>query len=785
MYPIPEKYSKKKSDGDDLDVDVLRKTSLSSDLSKDSYKEHFHNLLWLEEVQAKRDLQKSNLYDVRLLKLENKKGAARYLLRNKDKSNSIQIGARILLKARDLGNKCFVAIVKDIDNTYITLKVLRLRGLQYDLCDTRFDVVFLLSRLTFVNMHAAVEQFTISKIFPQESNDDTICSRIDRFFNQGVKMNMGQRTAVECIVAGTSGAAPFLLHGPPGTGKTVTIVEAILQLVIKNGSNRILVCAHSNTAVDNVACLLLKYTKIISQDPKKAFLRINSACRTSPPECLKDVSSSGKVAKMGRYRILLCTLNLASNFDLKFITHTIIDEAAQATEPSCLIPKSEKLILSGDFKQLGPVVVSDAAKKFGLGISLMERLKKTCPLYAENNNKYIVMLKNNYRSDADIIKLPNLLFYDGQLKAMAETDLISRTNILYEDEPCRAIVFHGVLSTEKKVGDPPRKRSPNWQMSEKMLLVDLVAEHFSVVENKRTDAVTMKQKNAEWVKISEEFNSQTTFGYRTAENVKAQWESLKKSTKKESSAERQSLFQTGGGPSKPKLEDNPLYRKIFALISTTVVGLVNEYDSDNMSNNHFINEEIPSNTLASTKVPDVTDIFVAAPIYSMSMPLSMDIDTSGQNDDKPQGETADWGDYTPKLLQTPKSASTGSDYSNIDELMYIKKYVKKLIITHGVEEEDIGIIATYSSQVALIKEWVQKNHLKIDVETVDAFQGQEKRVILISTVRGKGKQTTNVKLGFITDAKALQIRCKQNHLRDQLSWRHGNRTQSGDGVRES
>ncbi|CAG4932142.1 unnamed protein product [Parnassius apollo] len=111
----------------------------------------------------------------------------------------------------------------------------------------------------------------------------------------------------------------------------------------------------------------------------------------------------------------------------------------------------------------------------------------------------------------------------------------------------------------------------------------------------------MKQKNAEWVKISEEFNSQTTFGYRTAENVKAQWESLKKSTEKESSAERQSLIQIGGGPAKPKLEDNPLYRKILAMISTTVVGLVNEYDSDNMSNNHVIIEEIPSNTLASTK----------------------------------------------------------------------------------------------------------------------------------------------------------------------------------------
>ncbi|CAK1590356.1 unnamed protein product [Parnassius mnemosyne] len=132
---------------------------------------------------------------------------------------------------------------------------------------------------------------------------------------------------------------------------------------------------------------------------------------------------------------------------------------------------------------------------------------------------------------------------------------------------------------------------------------------------------------------------------------------MKKSTKKESSAARQSLIQTGGGPAKPKLEDSPFHSKILALISTAVVGLVNEYDSDNMSNNHVI-EEIPSNTLASTKVPDVTDIFIPTPIYakSMTMPLSMDIDTSIQNDDKSQGDTADWGDYTPKLLQTPKSA---------------------------------------------------------------------------------------------------------------------------------
>ncbi|CAG4995246.1 unnamed protein product [Parnassius apollo] len=61
-------------------------------------------------------------------------------------------------------------------------------------------------------------------------------------------------------------------------------------------------------------------------------------------------------------------------------------------------------------------------------------------------------------------------------------------------------------------------------------------------------------------------------------------------------------------------------------------------------------------------LPDETDIFVPAPIYSksMTMPLSIDVDTSVQNDDKSQGDTADWGDYTPKLLQTPKSAPLGA-----------------------------------------------------------------------------------------------------------------------------
>lgn len=90
-----------------------------------------------------------------------------------------------------------------------------------------------------------------------------------------------------------------------------------------------------------------------------------------------------------------------------------------------------------------------------------------------------------------------------------------------------------------------RKRSPNWLASEKHLLLDIVEKHFSVIENKKTDAVTMKQKTTEWVTMSHEYNSQTIQCSRTAENLKAQWESMKKAVKKETSNIRMHMIQTG------------------------------------------------------------------------------------------------------------------------------------------------------------------------------------------------------------------------------------------------
>ncbi|XP_045510836.1 myb/SANT-like DNA-binding domain-containing protein 3 isoform X2 [Colias croceus] len=121
-----------------------------------------------------------------------------------------------------------------------------------------------------------------------------------------------------------------------------------------------------------------------------------------------------------------------------------------------------------------------------------------------------------------------------------------------------------------------RKRSPNWYMSEKMLLVELVNDHYDIVESKRTDTASMKQKNAGWVKISEEYNSQTNLVHRTAENLKSQWEVLKKFTKR---TIRLSMTQTEDGPAKPECSD-PLFNRIMAMVSPEGFEHVNVNDTD-------------------------------------------------------------------------------------------------------------------------------------------------------------------------------------------------------------
>ena len=247
------------------------------------------------------------------------------------------------------------------------------------------------------------------------------------------------------------------LHGPPGTGKTFTICKLLKQL-IQNKESKILVCAPTNTAVDNI----LKKFANDNEDLKESLIRVGNADRISKDtkdfefESLvdeihalhvKDVQK--KNITKGFYKSLrtivlyeenkpitepikknTISTKLLETVKIVFSTLTgtsripndtcftvlITDEAGQATDLSLLVPirrlDCERMILCGDHKQLGAFCGSEITKKMGNDISLLERLF----LYHKNVDSIVVSLKMQYRMGHDIVKLPNLLFYEGKLE---------------------------------------------------------------------------------------------------------------------------------------------------------------------------------------------------------------------------------------------------------------------------------------------------------------------------------------------------------------------------------
>ncbi|XP_063539348.1 RNA helicase Mov10l1-like [Cydia strobilella] len=450
-----------------------------------NYIQFFHNLLWYEETVIGANLKNYNMSGVTLRRSLSGKSYSLLVPGLAEKRPSLMLGDLVYVRPHNKTEVMYEAIITDIQDNYaqfsqISAKFHKLYILYKN--DAKFDIRFCMSRMPLERMHVAVDdmrrEHMLTKTFPKGNERVPPIKRITNFYNPLIANNPEQHAVVEHIVAGSSGTAPYLLHGPPGTGKTVTIVEAILQLA-KSRNNRILVCTDSNMAADHVATLLIKYA---DKFPEEEFLlRANSEFRvweTMPPilgpysnGTSRDTWNRVSIAKFMTYSIVITTLVHAAKFakELKrkkherVTTHVFIDEAAQASEPASLVPQcgllqpGGALVLAGDPQQLGPVVISREASKLGLGVSLMERLKRHCTLYSDERRdpNYIMMLKKNFRSHRDILSIPDELFYHGQLEAMAPVDNISSVDILGERTSSRAIVFYGVAAQEQRIGKSP------------------------------------------------------------------------------------------------------------------------------------------------------------------------------------------------------------------------------------------------------------------------------------------------------------------------------------------
>lgn len=307
-----------------------------------------------------------------------------------------------------------------------------------------------------------------------------------RIFNPSVANNEAQRNAVLRIVEGEARAVPYILFGPPGTGKTTTVVEAVLQcnrLSGKSGSFRCLVCAPTNTAAD-LLCSRIGKTKI----DKLRMLRMMAYSRSVkevPADVLgfsnysepMGVFSTPNVDEILSKSIVVATLSTAGkltnigvprgHFDL-----ILIDESGQALEPEAVAPVATlldpdgQLVLAGDPKQLGPVIHNMHAKEHGLATSLLERLM-TRPLYhRDDNGKYnplvLTKLVQSFRSHEELLQLPNELFYDGDMECCASKELRYHCcGPEYNQEPLdtkgHPMIFHGIAGKDEREGN-----SPSW-----------------------------------------------------------------------------------------------------------------------------------------------------------------------------------------------------------------------------------------------------------------------------------------------------------------------------------
>ncbi|XP_023164887.2 putative helicase mov-10-B.1 [Drosophila hydei] len=326
--------------------------------------------------------------------------------------------------------------------------------------NTNFDVIFRSPRIPFRVMYLALNRFTSDPktrryLFPHV-NTPKISSNSGRLslINADIQSNPEQLEAIQQIVAGPNPEVPYILFGPPGTGKTTTIVEAILQVYL-TGRGRILVSIGSNAACDVITLKLIQHIEKDKrlqslQSGESGLLRLISATqfkkhvKSIHPAVLKysnyeenrrkkTKSRTGlKKIDLAKYKIVVATLCLsglrAARSLVKF-THIFIDEAASVSEPETLLAiagiKNDNchVILSGDHQQLGPVVKSKRAKSLGLDHSAMERLLLHKMYEVNEKGQYDrtvqSRLRRSYRAHPEIIGLYNKLFYNGNLIPMA------------------------------------------------------------------------------------------------------------------------------------------------------------------------------------------------------------------------------------------------------------------------------------------------------------------------------------------------------------------------------
>ena len=309
----------------------------------------------------------------------------------------------------------------------------------------------------------------------------------------GKNLNESQSKAVDKILSANELA---IVHGPPGTGKTTTLIQAIKAL-IKQENQKILVVAPSNTAVDLLSEKLseeglnvlrvgnparvserlqrltleakmaehdyLKETKRLKKQAmefknmahkyKKSFGKSERDQRKAlfdeAHKIMKEVGNTEQYIIddiVSKTQVITATLVGANHYTIRNLEYNtvVIDEAGQALEPACWIPilKAKKVILAGDHCQLSPTIKSNEAAKNGLNKTLLEKCIELHP-------EAVTLLEEQYRMNSTIMEYSSSVFYEDKLKAH---ESVANSLLFENDSPLLFIDTAGCGFEEKLEG---------------------------------------------------------------------------------------------------------------------------------------------------------------------------------------------------------------------------------------------------------------------------------------------------------------------------------------------
>ncbi|RXG72080.1 putative helicase mov-10-B.1 [Armadillidium vulgare] len=441
--------------------------NISPNVSLVNYQNFFKTLLWLEELQHELDVQFYKKVGITLNFPERDRVTGLLLVEFYDPGLAenrpcLMRNDRVFVcLTEEAKNKkkpqWYEGVVHYVKNQSVALGFDQERfALKFD-NKTKFNLDFTINRFNFRVCHRAVDLCMTNESFrrllfpPRRKQRRTQNFINDMYYLPDIILydtkilnNYEQIQSIQHILSRQPYNYPYIIFGPPGTGKTVTIVETIKQILFRVEKSHVLACAPSNSAADIITEKLLEHftNEHVFRMYSESRLKIAAAC-----------------------------------FPDRHFTHVILDEAGHAMECEALVgiggvlSKDGQLILAGDPHQLGPMVRNLQAvaggKVFpvtGLDTSLLERVMK-CRFYSNQESgydpKYVTKLVMNYRSHKDILHIPNKLFYNSELQACGADHIVNEF-ANWSHLPTRGfpIIVHSVDGEDRVEHHSPSYHNP-------------------------------------------------------------------------------------------------------------------------------------------------------------------------------------------------------------------------------------------------------------------------------------------------------------------------------------